>query len=53
MAGKILKAETWDQPLIFAFSITFVVIGMVAILSWLFTSLNWTGPLGLVKGGVA
>jgi hypothetical protein len=43
----------FDQPLVFAFSVTFVVIGMLAILSWLFSSLGWTGPLGLVKGGVA
>lgn len=43
----------WDHPLVFAFSITFLVIGMSAVLSWAFASLNWTGPLGLVKGGVA
>lgn len=48
-----IKAETFDQPLVFAFAITFTVIGMIAILGWLFSSLNWTGPLGLVKGGVA
>jgi hypothetical protein len=42
----------FDQPLVFAFAITFVVIGMMAILSWVFQSLGWTGPLGLVKGGV-
>lgn len=53
MAGKVLKAETWDQPIVFAFAITFTVIGMIAILGWLFASLNMTGPLGLVKGGVA
>lgn len=46
------KLETYDQPLIFAFAITFTVIGMMALLSWVFTSLGWTGPLGLVKGGV-
>jgi len=44
--------EKLDQPLVFAFAITFTVIGMMAILGWLFASLNWTGPLGLVKGGV-
>lgn len=44
--------ENYDQPLIFAFAITFTVIGMMALLSWVFTSLGWTGPLGLVKGGV-
>lgn len=42
----------FDHPLVFAFSVTFVVIGMTAVLSWLFASLKWTGPLGLVKGGV-
>lgn len=44
--------EKLDQPLVFAFAITFTVVGMMAVLSWLFASLNWTGPLGLVKGGV-
>lgn len=42
----------YDQPLVFAFAITFTVIGMMALLSWVFTSIGWTGPLGLVKGGV-
>lgn len=41
----------YDHPIVFAFSITFVVVGMMAVLSWLFASLKWTGPLGLVKGG--
>ena len=41
-----------DQPIVFALAITFTVIGMTAVLSWLFASLKWTGPLGLVKGGV-
>ena len=44
--------KEYDQPLVFAFAITFTVIGMMALLSWVFTSLGWTGPLGLVKGGV-
>jgi hypothetical protein len=42
----------YDQPLVFAFAVTFTVIGMMALLSWVFSSLGWTGPLGLVKGGV-
>jgi hypothetical protein len=42
----------YDQPLVFAFAITFTVIGITALLSWGFASLKWTGPLGLVKGGV-
>lgn len=41
-----------DQPLVFAFAITFTVVGMMAILGWGFASLKWTGPLGLLKGGV-
>jgi hypothetical protein len=47
-----MKLADFDQPLIFAFAITFVVLGMFAILSWMFASLGWGGPLGLVKGGV-
>lgn len=42
----------YDQPLVFAFAITFTVIGMMALLSWAFASMHWSGPLGLVKGGV-
>lgn len=42
----------YDHPIVFAFSITFVVVGMMAVLGWMFASLKWTGPLGLVKGGV-
>lgn len=41
-----------DQPIVFAVAITFTVIGMTSLLGWLFASLKWTGPLGLVKGGV-
>lgn len=48
-----MPRDVWDHPLIFAFSITLTVVGMMAVLSWLFASLNWTGPLGLVTGGVA
>jgi hypothetical protein len=47
-----MPLDQYDQPLVFAFAITFTVIGMMALLSWVFTSLGWTGPLGLVKGGV-
>lgn len=47
-----MALEKMDQPLIFAFAITFTVIGMMALLGWVFASLHWTGPLGLVKGGV-
>lgn len=48
-----MKLTDFDQPLVFAFAITFTVVGMMAILSWGFRSLGWTGPLGLIKGGVA
>lgn len=41
-----------DQPLVFAFAITFTVIGMMALMRWLFASLHWTGPSSLVHGGV-
>ena len=47
-----MALEKLDQPLVFAFAITFTVVGKMAVLSWLFSSLRWTGPLGLVKGGV-
>lgn len=47
-----MSLDKYDQPLVFAFAITFVVIGMTAVLGWLFATLKWTGPLGLVKGGV-
>ncbi len=40
-----------DQPIIFAFAITFTVLGMMSILGWVFAGLHWTGPLGIVKGG--
>jgi hypothetical protein len=48
----VAELTKYDQPLVFAFAITFTVIGMMALLSWMFASLHWTGPLGLVKGGV-
>lgn len=46
------KLTDFDQPLVFAFAITFVVIGMMSVLGWFFACMKWTGPLGLVKGGV-
>jgi hypothetical protein len=46
------KAAEFDHPIVFALSITFVVVGMMAVLSWFFKSTGMTGPLGLVKGGV-
>jgi hypothetical protein len=41
-----------DQPVIFLFTVTVGVIAVMALLSWVFAALHWTGPLGLVKGGV-
>lgn len=46
------KVQKLDQPIVFALAITLTVLGMMAFLSWGFSSLGWTGPLGLVKGGV-
>ena len=48
-----MSLEKLDHPLVFAFAITFVVIGLMSVLGWGFASLGWTGPLGLVKGGVS
>jgi hypothetical protein len=47
-----MKTVDFDQPIVFAFAITFTVLGMMAVFSWLFATLGWGGPLGLVKGGV-
>lgn len=44
--------EKYDHPLLFLFTVTLGVIGLMAVFSWLFASTNMTGPLGLVKGGV-
>jgi hypothetical protein len=46
------KIENFDHPLVFLFAITLGVVGMMSVLSWGFASLHWSGPLGLVKGGV-
>jgi hypothetical protein len=41
-----------DQPVIFLFSVSLGVVAIIALLSWVFAALHWTGPLGLLKGGV-
>lgn len=48
-----VKLTDLDQPVIFALSITLVVIGTMAVMGWFFSSVGWSGPLGLVKGGVS
>lgn len=45
------KLKDFDQPIVFGIAVTFVVVGMMAFMSWGFASLKWTGPLGLLKGG--
>jgi hypothetical protein len=47
-----LKLESFDQPIVFAIAIIMVVVGGIGLMGWLFSSLNLTGPLSLVKGGV-
>lgn len=48
-----MKLTDMDQPIVFLFTVTIGVIAMMAIFAWIFASLGWSGPLGLVKGGVA
>lgn len=40
-----------DHPIVFALSITLVVVGTISVLSWFFSSIGWTGPLSVLKGG--
>lgn len=49
MADKLKK---FDKPIVFAISITLVVLGMISIMSWAAMKTNMTGPLGVLKGGV-
>ena len=46
------KLRKLDHPVIFAISITLVVVGTISVLSWGFSALGWTGPLQVLKGGV-
>lgn len=48
-----MSPEKLDKPIIFLLVVTFGVIAMMAFLSWGFSALGWSGPLGLIKGGVA
>ncbi len=47
------KLQKLDHPVIFALSVTLVVVGTISVLSWLFNSLGWMGPLQVLKGGVS
>lgn len=38
-----------DHPLLFAIAITMMVVPMMALLSFGFASLGWTGPAALFK----
>lgn len=40
-----------DHPIVFGFTMFLVVVGFIAIFSWIFASLGWTGPLSVLKGG--
>jgi hypothetical protein len=46
------KLKKLDKPIVFAISITLVVIGTMSIMSWGFVKAGWSGPLGALKGGV-
>lgn len=50
MADKLKKL---DKPIVFAIAITLVVVGMMSIMSWAFSAWHLSGPLGVLKGGVA
>ena len=47
-----MKLESLDHPLVFLVVVTLGVVAMMALASWFFAALGWTGPLGLFKGGV-
>lgn len=47
-----MKLAQLDHPIVFSFTMAILVIAWIALLGWLFSSLGWTGPLSLVKGGV-
>ncbi len=46
-----MKPSDFDHPLIFLFTVSVGVVAFIALFSWFFASVGWTGPLGLVKGG--
>jgi len=40
-----------DHPLVFGFTMFLVVVGFIAVFSWVFAALGWPGPLSVLKGG--
>lgn len=46
-----VKPADFDHPIVFALTIFLVVVGMIAVTSWVFAALGWTGPLSVLKGG--
>lgn len=49
--GRVPKLDKADQPIIFAITITLIVVGMISVWSWAFMALGWSGPLSVLKGG--
>jgi hypothetical protein len=47
-----MDSKSFDQPIVLLLAVFMGVFGLAAVFSWLFASLHWTGPLGLLKGGV-
>jgi O-antigen/teichoic acid export membrane protein len=45
------KLDKYDQPIVFAITVTLIVVGMIAVWSWFFMAMGWTGPLSVLKGG--
>jgi hypothetical protein len=47
-----MDLKKFDQPIVFAVAIILVVAGGFGLLGPVFQKLGWSGPLGVVKGGV-
>lgn len=52
MAKVKEKLRKLDHPIVFAISVTLVVVGTISVMSWAFAALGWNGPLQVLKGGV-
>ena len=48
-----MKISDFDHPIVFGLTMTLVVVGFIAVLSWIFLSIGWTGPLQVLKGGIS